>query len=138
MTPPGRWARSALALVAALLLGTGACSDDGPEGPGAWAGLVRTSTAPPGAVILTLQGPGIRGVEGEGAVEAFAHRVGSADSGSETWRVVLVSPTPGTLGFRVSVDDIGADAPRAVVVSAVDGEDQPLTSVSSFSVQLSR
>lgn len=135
------WTRAGLgAGLLWLALGMVACSDGGPSGPGAWTGLVRSSTAPAGAVILELDGVGITEVDGVGPTHAFAHRTAGPDpvDGSETWRVVLVTAAPGSMSFRVPVEDLGAGAPRAVVISAVDGEDEPLTSIASFSVEMSR
>lgn len=132
------WSRVVATLVLGVGLGAGACSDAGPSGPGSWNGMVRSSTAPAGAVILELQGTGIRSIEGRGPTEGFARRIASSASGSETWRVVLVTSTPGPMGFEVVVEDIGGDAPRAVVLSAVDGGDEPLTGLSSFSVEMTR
>lgn len=130
------WYRAALVL--ALMLTPAACSDEGPRGPGTWEGLVRSSTAPAGAVILEIRGTGIRDVEGVEPARAFTHRTSEVGSDTDMWRVVLVTSTPGAMAFRVAVDDLGDDAPRAVVVAAVDGEDQPLTGISSFSVEMGR
>lgn len=133
------WTLGVLAL--ALTLVSAACRDEGPSGPGSWNGLVRTSTTPPGAVILQIDGVGIQGVEGVDPAQAFARRTaggGASGQGSETWQVVLVTPAPGSIGFRVDVDELARGAPRAVVTSAADGEDQPLTEIASFSVTMSR
>ncbi|HZD05478.1 MAG TPA: hypothetical protein VE173_11180 [Longimicrobiales bacterium] len=98
---------------------------------------MRSSTEPAGAVIVELRGSGIESVEGLGATSAFAALVGTG-SGSETWRVVLVTPTPGEMDFEVAVEDLGEGEPRGVVMSAVDGQNLPLGGLASFSVEVSR
>lgn len=120
-----------------LLVVAGSCGDSGPRGPGTWTARVRSSTAPAGAVIVELQGSGIESVEGLGATSAYAAMTGRG-TGSETWRVVLVTPSPGEMDFEVAVEDLGEGAPRAVVVSAVDGDNLPLGGLASFSVEMSR
>ena len=79
---------------------------------------------------------GIRSVVGVGNSEAFFAKTGGTTDGNETFRVVLVNETPGELNFRVDVSDLGDVVPRAVVVAAVDGQNQPITTLPSFSVEL--
>lgn len=119
------------------VLAAGACGDD-PAGPGTWTGTVRSSTAPAGAVVLQVRGEGIRSIEAFGGVEAVAHRTVGTEDGSATWRVVLLTGSPGSMAFRVRVTDLDRGAPRAVVLSAVDGANEPIPSLASFSVEMER
>lgn len=122
----------------ALAVMLAACGDSGgPEGPGSFEGTVRSSTAEVGAVVLELTGPGIQGIEGIAGTRAF-ESASAAGAATDAHRVVLVSDTPGSMGFRVRVDDLAAGAPRAILVSAVDGENQRITELVSFSVTLER
>ncbi|HEX9885858.1 MAG TPA: hypothetical protein VGA70_05195 [Longimicrobiales bacterium] len=126
-----------LAFLGALALG--ACGDDRPEGPGSFTGEVRSSLPSVGAVIVEITGTGIEAVEGAGSTLAFGDGAAQgAEGGVQTRRYILVNEASGTLAFTVRVAELAEGHPAVVVLAAVDADNQPITSLVSFSVDLSR
>ena len=83
---------------------------------------------------MEVVGKGIEGFSSAGATHVF-----SAPTGTEgPHRVVLVSETPGTLQFRVSVVDVGDKKPRASLINVVSGDNLPLPATSDYKVRFSR
>jgi hypothetical protein len=117
------------ALVGALAL-TAAC--DGRDGPGYLAGALE-GPLPLGAAVVDVRGIGIMGFEPVGTTRVF-----SAVTPEGVHRVVLVGETAGDLSFRIQVEDPRAAPPVGVLVSAADAEDRPVTSVTPFSVRITR
>jgi hypothetical protein len=113
------------------LLGLAAACDRS-DGPGYLAGALE-GPVPLGAAVVDVRGVGILGFEPSGSTRVF-----SAVTPAGVHRVVLVGETPGALRFRVKVEDPSATPPAAVLVSAADGENQPITSVVAFTVRITR
>ena len=100
----------AAGLAAVVFLG--GC-DSGPEGPGT---MEATATGEAlGAVVLEVEGAGIRGFEARGETRVYSARVVGRDG---VHRVVLVDPVGGALRFGIDVDDLGMDGPFVRVVTA--------------------
>ena len=102
--------RLATALLAAVSLS--GC-DAGPEGPGSLE--ARATGEALGAVVLEVEGPGIRGFTGRGETRVYSAPVPGRP---DVHRVVLLDPVGGTLGFAIDVDDVGMHGPFFRVVSA--------------------
>jgi hypothetical protein len=100
----------ALLLVGALAIG--AC-DSGPEGPGTLS--VRAEGTDLGAVVLEVEGSGVRGFAGLGSTRLYA---GTVPGREGVHRVVLVDEAGGSLRFEMQVDDVGMDGPFVRVVTA--------------------
>lgn len=123
--------RFVMVVAAALVLG--AC-DSGPSGPGELNGTVETPGPVLGAAVLEVEGKGITGFSGSGATHAFF----ALTDVENTYRVVLISEAPGTLQFRVSVQNVGAKKPAASVVNVVSGGDLPLPATADYRVRFSK
>lgn len=115
----------------ALALAAAACE---PSGPGTLTATVQMPV-PTGAVTIELAGPKVTAFEGLGGSRTFAAPLSAADT---IQRVVVVSPTGATLQFRISVEDVGADPPRAVVVDAVDPANRTISALTAYSVRIAR
>ena len=123
--------------VPALLLGLGlllAGCDSGPSGPGELTGTVQASSQTLGGVILEVTGKGIDSFSGSGGTRVLW----AATSQPEVYRVVAINQTPGSIQFRVSVQDLGADKPRALIVNLVDGNNAALSLTNDYSVSFTR
>jgi hypothetical protein len=116
---------------AAFVIGAAACE---PSGPGALTATVQTPV-PTGAVVIELVGRDLTGFEGVGDVRAFAADPQPTDS---IRRVIVMSPSAGPLQFKVQVPDVSAPPPLATVVEAVDGSNRKLTTLTGFTVRISR
>ena len=112
-----------------LLCALAGC-DSGPEGPGFMEGVVD-GPIPLGAAIVEVQGDGVIGFEGAGSTHVFP---GPPAQGVH--RVVLVGETPGSLTFRVQVQELRDGAPSATVLSAAGGDNIPLATVQAFEVRI--
>ncbi len=108
--------------------------DSGPSGPGELTGSVQTPGPPLGGAVLEVAGKGITGFSGAGGTQVLWAATATAD----TYRVVLVSQTPGPLQFRVAVEDRGGRKPDATVVSLVSGENLPLPPTDGYRVSFTR
>jgi hypothetical protein len=118
---------------AALLVGLALVSAcDRNDGPGYVAGALE-GPIPLGAAVVDVRGTGILGFEPSGATRVF-----SAVTPDGVHRVVLVGEAAGDLQFRIEVEDPRAAPPVGVLVSAADGQDHPVTSVTPFRVRISR
>jgi hypothetical protein len=120
------------ALPLCLIAGFAGC-DDGPSGPGELTGVLETPGPILGAATLEVSGKGITGFSGSGGTRVF-HSV--TDQG-DTYRLVLIAPTPGQLQFRVSVQDLGAKRPATAVVNVVSGGNVPLPATADYRVRFS-
>lgn len=121
----------ALAWLLLLVLVAG-CSDD-PSGPGTIQGRVESPGAI-GAVWLEVQGEGVEGFRPGVGSRVFGARAGSSP---DAWRVVVVGEEPGGLRFEIEVEDV-AVLPSAVVLSAVDGQNQVLEILAEVDIRLTR
>lgn len=119
----------AVALLAGLLA---AGCDSGPEGPGFLTARIEGPT-PLGAAVVEVTGAGVTGFEG-----AQSTHVIPRETGVGVHRVVLIGETPGELVFQVGVQDVRAAPPVATVLSAADAQNQPLSSLQAFQVQIAR
>jgi hypothetical protein len=101
--------------------------ESGPSGPGTVFATIDAS-AGLGAATLEVVGPGVTGFEGVGDTEAFGAVVSATQN---RHRVVLVSPSGGTLRVGIKVRDLRAEWPQITVVSAtgVDNFDRPLADI---------
>lgn len=122
--------RARVAALAALVLAA-ACE---PRGPGALIATIR-APVPIGAVVVELAGARVMAFEGLGSARTFAAEGAPGDT---VQRVIVVSPTAGTLRFRLEVEDIAAEPPRAAVVDAVDPANRPIAALDGFAVRISR
>jgi hypothetical protein len=116
MTPLAR-----LAIVAVLMVGSVACGDSGPKGPGSFVATVAVVGPAPGAVVIHVTGAGLRSFEGTGDTQLFATELASVDG---VRRLVAVSAS-GTIGFRVNVDKVELGFPVAVVTDAAGTDNLP-------------
>ena len=116
----------------ALLLGLLAGCDSGPEGPGFLTARIDGPT-PLGAAVIEVTGAGVTGFEG-----AQTTHVIPREKGVGVHRVVLIGEAAGDLIFQIGVQDVRATPPVATVLSAADGQNQPLGSVQAFRVQIAR
>jgi hypothetical protein len=116
-----------------VLLPLVAC-DDGAGGPGPLTGTISTPGPVLGGAVLEVFGKGITGFSGAGTTEAFF-----APTDVEfTYRVVILSTSPGELQFQVSVEDTKAKKPTATVVTLTSGENLPLPATADYTVTFSR
>jgi len=118
------------ALLAALMLAS-AC-DRRPQGPGYLTAALE-GPIPLGAAVVDVRGIGIIGFE-----PAASTHIYSAVTPDGVYRVVLVAETPSDLLFRIKVEDPSGVPPTAVVVSAADGGNLPVSSIAPFTVHVSR
>ena len=119
-----------MVLVAILALGC----DSGPSGPGELTGTLRTPGAPLGGAVLEVVGKGVTGFSGAGSTQAFY----SETETENTFRVVLISSSPGDLQFTVSVQDKGAKKPSASVVNLVTGDNIPIPATADYEVTFTK
>jgi hypothetical protein len=118
-------------LLLLVVLALAACE---PSGPGELTATVRTPR-PTGALVVELTGVGITGFDGAGDVRTFS---GPVDAVVDTQRVVVVSVSGLRIRFRVQVRDLADPPPTAVVVSAVDQENDPIDALGGYSVRIAR
>jgi hypothetical protein len=113
----------ALPAVAVLLLAAAlsGCDLFGPSGPGTLEASVRAEE-PLGGVVLELVGEGITGFVGRGDTRAVGRTISLAEG---RHRVVVVAPEASPIRFGIEVEDLGADPPSVLVVSAVDPSNRP-------------
>jgi len=121
------------AFVVFAFLSLGAC-DSGPSGPGELNGILETPGPVLGGAVLEVVGKGITGFSGSGTTHAFFAPTGV----DNTYRVALLSETPGTIQFQVSVQDLGAKKPAVSVVSVVSGGNLPLPATADYRVRFSK
>lgn len=116
--------RLAVALMLTLVALAGC--DFGPSGPGVLTG--RASADALGAVVLEMQGSGIRGFSGRGSTQVYSAPVAGR---SGVHRVILIAPDGGDLGFDVEVEDVGMEGPAVTVVQAarIDNATMPASLV---------
>jgi hypothetical protein len=126
--------RVVVATVLLAALSPLAACDSGPSGPGDLTAVVTAPSGGVGAVILQVQGQGIKGFVGAGATEVLSNPTG----GEGTFRVVAVNEGTGTLQFRVQVEDLGAELPTAGVISAAGTDNQMVVSVTGYQVRFER
>jgi hypothetical protein len=119
-------------LMGATILAAGC--DSGPSGPGDLQASVQTPGTALGGAALEVVGKGITSFSGTGSTRVFW----AATSTPDTYRVVLVTPTPGPLQFRVSVEDMGTSKPVASFVALVGGDDIPVPATTQYRVVFTR
>lgn len=106
-------------LAAAVLLS--GCDLFGPSGPGVM-NATLTATSDLGAVVLEVVGPSVTGIEAQGDTRAYSAPINAAQG---RYRVVLVASTAGAMRFGIEVDDLGAEPPGVVVITAADTQNLP-------------
>ena len=106
-----------------FLLGVGAC-DSGPSGPGTLEGRVRAEAL--GAVLLEVEGTGIRGFAGRGSTQIYSAQVPGRGG---VHRVIVVDPVGGDIGFEIEVDDVRMDGPIMTVVKAARTDNSTMSTV---------
>lgn len=121
-----RWA------VALAVLTLAGC-DWGPKGPGVINGLI-VSPVSLGAVVLEVEGVGIRGFVGSGDTQAYGAVVSSIEG---RHRVVLVSGSGAPIQFGIEVEDLGAETPISTVLLATGVDNLPKL-LAGILVQLDR
>jgi len=123
--------RLAIGLTAILLLG--AC-DSGSSGPGDLTGILETPGPVLGGALLEVTGKGITKFSDSGNTRVFA----ATTDVPGTYRVILMTKVPGSLQFRVSVEDKGAKRPDVSVVNVVSGENLSLPATADYRVRFSK
>lgn len=108
--------------------------DSGPSGPGQLTASLDPTGQPLGGAVLEVVGKGIEGFGESGSTRVFS----APTSQANTYRVVLVSGSPGTLEFKVSVQDVAAKRPTAAVINVVNGENLALPATSDYKVRFSK
>jgi hypothetical protein len=116
-----------------MILLVGGC-DSGPSGPGDLTGILETPGPVLGGAVLEVMGKGITKFSDSGGTRVFF----SATDVPNTYRVVLLASVPGTLQFRVSVQDKGARRPDVSVVNLVSGENLTLPPTADYQVRFSK
>ena len=109
-----RWA----ALLALIAL---AGCEFGPKGPGVINGTI-ISPFDLGAVVLEVEGTGVRGFVGNGDTQAYGSVVPGVGG---RHRVVLVSRSGSSIQFGIEVEDLRAETPIAIVVFAAGADNIP-------------
>ena len=109
-----RWA----ALLALIAL---AGCEFGPKGPGVINGTI-ISPFNLGAVVLEVEGTGVRGFIGNGDTQAYGSVVPGVGG---RHRVVLVSRSGSSIQFGIEVEDLRAETPIAIVVFAAGADNIP-------------
>ena len=104
--------------------------DSGPSGPGELNALLQASATPLGGVILEVVGPGIESFSAAGGTKVLWAPTGAPD----TYRVVAINEVAGDVRFQVSVLDLGADKPWALIVNLVDGNNLSIPATSAYEV----
>lgn len=104
----GRFRGAVVGAVCVLVVG--AC---GPSGPGALTG--RLSADGLGGAILEVDGRGIQGFSGRGDSRVYSAPMPGREG---VYRVVIIHPSGGEIGFDIAVDDVGMESPVVRVVSA--------------------
>jgi hypothetical protein len=87
-----------------------------------------------GGATLEVVGKGITGFSGAGSTQAFF----APTDVENTYRVVLLTSSPGSLQFQVSVEDVKAKKPAATVVHLTSGENLPLPATADYEVTFSK
>ena len=109
-----RWA----ALLALIAL---AGCEFGPKGPGVINGTI-ISPFNLGAVVLEVEGTGVRGFVGNGDTQAYGSVVPGVGG---RHRVVLVRRSGSSIQFGIEVEDLRAETPIAIVVFAAGADNIP-------------
>lgn len=122
-----------LSLLLLVLLPLVGC-DDGAGGPGSLTGTISTPGPVLGGAVLEVVGKGITGFSGAGSTRVFSAPTGVED----TYRVVLLRPTAGTLQFQVSVENVKGRRPTASVVNLASEGNLPLPATAEYEVKFTR
>ena len=109
---PARLGRVLLRGSMVILLMVAAC-DSGPSGPGTLEARVRSEGL--GAAVLEVEGAGIQGFAGRGSTQVYS---GPVPGRTDVYRVIVVDPVGGDIGFEIQVDDVGMDGPILTVITA--------------------
>ena len=112
---------SLLSWTTVLVLVSLAGCDWGPKGPGVIEGTIISPTTL-GAVVLEVEGMGIRGFVGKGDTQAYGSAVSSVGGRR---RVVLVSRSGSSIQFGIEVEDLSAESPIATVIDAAGADNLP-------------
>jgi hypothetical protein len=108
--------------------------DDGAGGPGSLTGTVSSPGPVLGGAVLEVAGKGITGFSGAGATRVFSAPTGTED----TYRVVLLTSSPGNLQFQVSVDDVSGKKPAVSIVTLTSEGNLPLPATAEYEVGFTR
>ena len=108
--------------------------DSGPSGPGQLTASLDPTGQPLGGAVLEVVGKGIQEFSSSGGTRVFW----AATTIPDTYRVVLIQETPGSLNFRVSVEDLGRKKPSAAVINVVSEGNLPLPATTEYRVRFSR
>lgn len=130
----GFWTWIRVGLLVVLVLGFGGC-DAGPKGPGEFQATLQSPVPALGAALLEVKGKGITGFV---APSGGAQVLWAPTSTPDTYRVLVISPAPGTLRFQVAVQDRGGPKPTATVLNVATGDNLPLPVTDQYRVVFSR
>ncbi len=123
-----RWVRHTLVGVA-LAVGLGACGDD--VRPGFLLVTFESPSVEVGAVVVELAGAGLGAVQGVGGAVAVAH-----DQPDASLRVLTSSTGPVAPRFRIAVDNVNMDLPRATLLQAVDLQNRPVVGTAGVQIRI--
>jgi hypothetical protein len=121
-------------LASALVFSLAWGCDSGPAGPGSFLGTVQSEGPPLGGAVLEVVGKGIEGFSGVGDTRVFW----APQAAANTYRVVVIAPTPGDPQFQVSVQNLGAGRPKAALLGLVGGDNRTLPVTNDYRVRLRR
>lgn len=123
--------RFGVGVAMAAVMAIAAC-DSGPSGPGAIVG--RASADALGAVVLEVQGRGIRDFSGRGSTQVYWAPVPDR---ANVHRVILIAAEGGELVFEITVDDRAMDDPVVAVLEAARTDNSTMLA-SEVSVRVER
>ncbi len=122
---------SRIAVTVLVLAAVGCGGDVGPEiRPGFLTASLVSPNGAEGAALISVVGVGV------GNVESTGGRVFTFSRG-DTTRILVVLDSPGVLGFRFSVPDVGSP-PVAMVVQVADGGNALRADLSAYRVRFSQ
>ncbi len=124
--------RVRLITVVGVALTLSAC-DWGPRGQGELRGIVTSGAIPVGALVLEISGAGVQGFSDSGQTRVFF-----AEPEPDVYRVVLVTPDPDQIRFRVAMNDVRSPSLAVAVVEAVDDTNAAIIDLSGIVVEIKR
>jgi hypothetical protein len=81
-------------------------------------------------VVLEVSGPGIEEFLPSGGTKV----IWSPTTEVDTYRVIAINEVAGDIQFQVSVLDLAADKPSALVISLADGNNMPIPVTGGYEV----
>ena len=104
--------RLRVAAIGGLIFSATSC-DSGPKGPGSL--LARATGEELAGVLIQVQGLGIQSFSGRGTTQVYAAETLGVE---HTYRVLMIDPVGGDLGFEILVADREMEGPIITVLQA--------------------